>query len=101
MPCSPRRSRTLDADAELPRGQRRCLSRMGVRVAHHARCCAVFCVGIGRELTEESRTSSVSARARHNDEMIHQALRCLFDATHEICLRPPETSGHGAVAGGA
>ena len=60
-----------------------------------------FREGLGRESAERPRPGSAKVRARHNDEMVDDFLRCLPDELRESCVGAPETSGHHSVVGGA
>jgi len=60
-----------------------------------------FREGLGRESAERSRPGSVKVRARHNDGMAEDLLRCLLDELRESGVGAPETSGHHSVVGGA
>ena len=48
-----------------------------------------------------ARPTSSGVTARHNDEMVHQALKYSFDATNEILVSPREFLTRHAEAGAA
>ena len=55
---------------------------------------------LAREFTRRPLPISVSAKARHNDEMVRHVLKRLSEVMREISASTPEESGHHAVGGG-